>query len=209
VTLKAQNLEAALPEIVDRDLVDVFVGLGNGLVQDRVAALVGRERLVAGIVEWGATNLAPGHLSQTTRNVFVVGELDGPARERTDRLAVCSDGRRDTCKHEHSRPDLVEAAGQQRVFGARRGRWRALSRRRAHAAGRRALCALWSEGHRVGLAEGLELEPVLGIPATRSSSPLTDRRPGGFCAHRRALETALALAGATKASMLQDVERGH
>jgi len=87
ITLKAQNLELALPEIVERDLVDVFAGLGNGLVQDRVAALVGGERLVAGIVEWGATNVAPGHLSQTTRNVFVVGELDGPVRERTERLA--------------------------------------------------------------------------------------------------------------------------
>jgi 2-dehydropantoate 2-reductase len=87
ITLKAPSLEAALPEIVERDLADVFVGLGNGLVQERVAALVGGERLVAGIVEWGATKLGPGHLSQTTRNVFVVGELDGPARQRTGRLA--------------------------------------------------------------------------------------------------------------------------
>ena len=60
VTLKAADLEAALPAL--RDRVDAFVSLGNGLVQDRVASLVGGERLLAGTVEWGATNLGPGRL---------------------------------------------------------------------------------------------------------------------------------------------------
>ena len=56
-------------------------------MQDRLAELVGPDNLIAGIVEWGATNLGPGHLAQTTRGPFVVGELDGPPRERTHRLA--------------------------------------------------------------------------------------------------------------------------
>jgi 2-dehydropantoate 2-reductase len=207
ITLKAPSLEAALPEIVERDLVDVFVGLGNGLVQDRVAALVGGERLVAGIVEWGATNLGPGHLSQTTRNVFVVGELDGPARERTERLA-----------------GVLGTVAEARVSANIRGQiWSKLLVNSAFsglgvvggvlyrdiaagAAGRRALCALWSEGHRVGLAEGLELEPVLGIAADELVVA-GDEQPDS-ARIERALDTALALAGATKASMLQDVERG-
>jgi 2-dehydropantoate 2-reductase len=210
VTLKAQNLEAALPEIVDRDLVDVFVGLGNGLVQDRVAALVGRERLVAGIVEWGATNLAPGHLSQTTRNVFVVGELDGPARERTDRLAGVLGTVAETRVSTNIRGQIWSKLLVNSVFSGLGVVGGVLYRDvAAHAAGRRALCALWSEGHRVGLAEGLELEPVLGIPADALVIAADGPQAGRDSARiDGALETALALAGATKASMLQDVERG-
>ena len=96
VTLKAAFHEAALPPLRERDAAECFVSLGNGLVQDRVAGLVGPERLIAGIVEWGATNLGPGHLAQTTSGPFVVGELDGPPRERTRRLAeaLAPQGRR-------------------------------------------------------------------------------------------------------------------
>ena len=45
--------------------------------------MVGEGKLIAGIVEWGATNLGPGHLAQTTEGPFVVGPRD----ERTRRLA--------------------------------------------------------------------------------------------------------------------------
>ena len=210
ITLKAPSLEAALPGIVERDLVDVFVGLGNGLVQDRVAALVGGERLVAGIVEWGATNLGPGHLSQTTRNVFVVGELDGRTRERTDRLARVLGTVAETRVSTNIRGQIWSKLLVNSVFSGLGVVGGVLYRDvAAHPAGRRALCALWSEGHRVGLAEGLELEPVLGIAAdalvVAGDGPLSGRASERI---ERALETALALAGATKASMLQDVERG-
>ena len=94
ITLKAPNIPDVLPALRDRDLVDVFVSLGNGLVQQRVAAIVGADRLIAGTVEFGATNLGPGHVSQTTRNPYVIGELDGwkfavPAYSA---LIVCAPG---------------------------------------------------------------------------------------------------------------------
>jgi 2-dehydropantoate 2-reductase len=207
VTLKAQNLEAALAEIVARDLVEVFAGLGNGLVQDRVAALVGRERLVAGIVEWGATNLGAGHLSQTTRNVFVVGELDGSARERTDRLARVLATVAEVRVSTNIRGQIWSKLLVNSAFSGLGVVGGVLYRDvAAHDAGRRALCGLWSEGHRVGLAEGLELEPVLGIAADELVVAV-DGQPD-WARIERALDTALALAGATKASMLQDVERG-
>ena len=41
VTLKAPHLESALGPLVERDLARTFVSLGNGLVQDRIAAIVG------------------------------------------------------------------------------------------------------------------------------------------------------------------------
>jgi 2-dehydropantoate 2-reductase len=57
VTLKAPHLEAGLGPLVERGLARTFVSLGNGLVQDRIAAIVGDENLIVGTVEWGATNL--------------------------------------------------------------------------------------------------------------------------------------------------------
>ena len=68
-------------------------------------------------------------------------------------------------------------------------------------AGRAALLAVWGEGCRVGAAQGLELDEVLGIqPAALLAD---DAREVD-----EALQTVARLAGATKASMLQDVERG-
>jgi 2-dehydropantoate 2-reductase len=77
VTLKAAHHDAVKP------LKGTFVSLGNGLVQERLEALVGQGNLISGIVEWGATNLGPGHLAQTTTGPFVVG----PPSDRTQRLA--------------------------------------------------------------------------------------------------------------------------
>jgi 2-dehydropantoate 2-reductase len=87
LTLKAPHLEAALGPLVERGLAETFVSLGNGLVQDRIAGIVGEGKLVIGTVEWGATNLGPGHLAQTTRAPFVIGEPDGHTRDRTRLLA--------------------------------------------------------------------------------------------------------------------------
>src|SRR5215207_5522622 len=78
------TLKAAHHEVVKTLMgVETFVSLGNGLVQERLADMVGAERLIAGIVEWGATNLGPGHLAQTTEGPFVIG----PRSERVQRLA--------------------------------------------------------------------------------------------------------------------------
>src|SRR5215212_6059657 len=87
VTLKAPHLEAALGPLVERGLAETFVSLGNGLVQDRIAEIVGSENLVVGTVEWGATNLGAGHLAQTTNGPFVIGEPEGETKERTRLLA--------------------------------------------------------------------------------------------------------------------------
>jgi 2-dehydropantoate 2-reductase len=87
ITLKAPHLESALGPLLDLGLVNTFVSLGNGLVQERVAGIVGEGRLIWGTVEWGATNLGPGHLARTTRGPFIIGEPDGSVRDRTRMLA--------------------------------------------------------------------------------------------------------------------------
>ncbi len=200
VTLKAAYLQAALPGL--RDQVHTFVSLGNGLVQDRVASLVGEDRLLIGTVEWGATNLGPGRLAQTTRAPFVIGEPDGSDSERLQQLRAA-----------------LETAAEVRVSHNIRGQvwsklllnstWSGLGvvsgllyREVAeHPVGRRLAIAVWREGVAVGHAQGLELQELVGVPAEDIGSEDPD-------VSDRAIDTMIGQLGATKASMLQDIERG-
>jgi 2-dehydropantoate 2-reductase len=205
ITLKAPHLESALGPLLDQGLVDTFVSLGNGLVQERVAGIVGEERLIWGTVEWGATNLGPGHLARTTRGPFIIGEPDGSVRARTRQLA-----------------EALEPVDEARVTENIRGQvWSKLLVNSAFSGlgaisgllyrevvkdpdGREAALAVWREGYEVGMAQNLELEDVLGVPA----ESLAVRGPADRERADEALEVAMEQAGATKASMLQDLERG-
>jgi 2-dehydropantoate 2-reductase len=59
--------------------------LQNGLCEERVAAIVGAERVVGAIVAWGASMPQPGQYEQTAKGGFSLGRLDGaidqPLRE--------------------------------------------------------------------------------------------------------------------------------
>ncbi len=205
VTLKAPHLEGALCPLKERGLVETYVSLGNGLVQERVAGIVGEENLVWGTVEWGGTNLGPGHLARTTRGPFVIGEPDGSVRDRTRSLAAA-----------------LETVDKVRVTTNIRGQvWYKLLVNSAFSGlgavsgllyrevvadpgGKEAALALWREGFDVGLAQGIELDEVLGVPA----EALVVRGPGDRECADEALGVAMNQAGATKASMLQDLERG-
>jgi 2-dehydropantoate 2-reductase len=205
VTLKAPHLEAALGPLVERGVAQTFVSLGNGLVQERIAGIVGPERLIWGTVEWGATNLGPGHLARTTRNPFIIGEPDGGTRERTRLLAV-----------------VLGAVDEARITENIRGQvWSKLLVNSAFSGlgaisgllyrevledpdGREAALAVWREGYDVGMAQNLDLEEVFGIPA----GSLVVRGPADRGRADEAVEVAIQRAGATKASMLQDLERG-
>lgn len=200
VTLKAAYLQAALPGL--RDRVETFVSLGNGLVQDRVASLVGEERLLIGTVEWGATNLGPGRLAQTTRAPFVIGEPDGSDSQRLERLGAA-----------------LGTAAEVRISHNIRGQvwsklllnstWSGLGVASGllygevaeHPVGRRLAVALWREGVAVGHAQDLELQELVGVPAQDIGSEDPE-------VSDRAIDTMIGQLGATKASMLQDIERG-
>jgi 2-dehydropantoate 2-reductase len=205
VTLKAPHLEAALGPLVERNLARTFVSLGNGLVQDRIATIVGDENLVVGTVEWGATNLGAGHLAQTTRAPFVIGEPDGEPKDRTRLLA-----------------EALETVAEVRITRNISGQvWSKLLVNSAFSglgavsgllyreivadpSGREAALAVWREGYDVGVAQEIMLDEVLGVPA----DSLVVRRPEDRQRADEALDVAMGYAGATKASMLQDLERG-
>ena len=205
VTLKAPHLESALGPLVERGLARTFVSLGNGLVQDRIAAIVGDDNLVVGTVEWGATNLGAGHLAQTTLAPFVIGEPEGSTKQRTRLLA-----------------EVLERVAEVRITENISGQvWSKLLVNSAFSGlgavsgllysevvadpdGREAALAVWREGYDVGVAQRITMDEVLGVPA----DSLVVRGPEDRQRADEALEVAMGYAGATKASMLQDLERG-
>src|SRR4051812_19732372 len=203
IGVKSPFHRAALEPLAAAGRIGAFVTLGNGLIQDRIAEIVGRERLLACLVEWAGTNLGPGRLVRDTTGGMVVGELDGAVRERTRLLARC-----------------LEAVGDARVTGNIRGMiWSkllvnstftglsAISGLRyggvaQHPDGREAVFGLWREGFAVARAEGLALERILDAEPHELASE--DRATA-----QAALDRVMALAGNAKPSMLQDLEHGR
>jgi len=205
VTLKAPHLEAALEPLAEGGLAATYVSLCNGLVQERIAGIVGAENLVWGTVEWGSTNLGPGRLAQTTRAPFVIGEPDGATRDRTRLLAEALGTVEDVRLTENIRGQvwsklLVNSSlsGLGAVSGLL---YREVME---DPEGREVALSLWREGYDVGMAQGLTLEKVLGVEA----GDLVLRGPEDRGQVEEAIGVAMGYAGATKASMLQDLERG-
>jgi 2-dehydropantoate 2-reductase len=205
LTLKAPHLEATLGPLRDRGIAKAFVSLGNGLVQDSIARLVGEENLIVGTVEWGATNLGPGHLAQTTRAPFVIGEVDGSVRDRTWLLASILETVAEVRVTDNIRGQVWSKLLVNSTFSGLGVVSGLLYRKIAEdTAGREAAYALWREGYDVGQAEELDLAEVLGVPAEALVVRGTADRQGAD----EALEVVMGQVGATKASMLQDLERG-
>ena len=199
IAVKSPHHRTALEPVVATGAVESFVSLGNGLIQDRLAEIVGPDRLLSCLVEWGGTNLGPGRASRDTDAPMVVGELDGSERERTRAVARCLEAVAEVRVTRNLRGQiwsklLVNSActGLSAVSGLRYGGVA------AHPDGRACLYAIWTEGVAVGEAEGLTLERVLAV------------EPDELVAHDdAALDRMMAIAGNTKPSMLQDLEQGR
>lgn len=203
LTLKASHLEEAVEPL--RDVAATFVPLGNGLAEERVARVVGADRVLGGTVEWGATTLGPAHVAQTATAPFVIGELDGSTRERTSLLARVLEPVAEVRVTDNIRGQIWSKLLVNSTFsalGAVSGlRYREVV---ADPVGRELVYPLWSEGFEVARAEGIVLEEVVGIrPEAMAVRNPEDRRRAD-----EALETLMRHIGDVKASMLQDLERG-
>ena len=58
----------------------------NGLCEDRVAKIVGRQRVIGAVVAWGASMIGPGRYERTSRGGFTVGSLAGAMDESTRQI---------------------------------------------------------------------------------------------------------------------------
>jgi 2-dehydropantoate 2-reductase len=68
-----------------------IVSLQNGLNEELIARAVGAERTVGCLVNWAADWQAPGRVLHGGDGALVLGELDGRASERVQRLAKLLD----------------------------------------------------------------------------------------------------------------------
>lgn len=206
LTVKSLALRSAVAPLVEGDLVDTYVSLGNGLVHDLVESLVGRDRLIVGLVEWGATNLGPGHLRQTTDAPTVVGELDGNYTERLARLqrvlaSIAEAKTTSTIANQVWTKLLLNStfSGLGAIGGCL---YREVV---ADPVGRDVALQLWREGYETALALGMTPGEIFAIPASR----LVAGGETGRAAAESALEQLMVRAGPTKASMLQDLQRSR
>jgi 2-dehydropantoate 2-reductase len=60
----------------------VLVSLQNGICEQALAEIVGRERVMGCVVGWGATMHGPGELEVTSHGEFVIGAIDGKPDHR-------------------------------------------------------------------------------------------------------------------------------
>jgi 2-dehydropantoate 2-reductase len=82
-------LKDLLPYLDDQSVV---LSLQNGIPEEKVASIVGQERVIAGSVEFGATFIEPGVSRLTTefnrfkQYAFQIGELNGETTERIQKI---------------------------------------------------------------------------------------------------------------------------
>ena len=69
-----EAINTILPHLGNTSLV---VSLQNGMNEDMIASMIGKERTIGAVVGWGCTNIGPGHLKQTSEGKNIIGTLDG------------------------------------------------------------------------------------------------------------------------------------
>lgn len=189
--------------------------LANGLVEERISPILGRSRVLGGIVAFGASMLAPGVVEQTSGGGVVFGHLEGG---HTDVV---------TTQWGDAMRALGTVAHTENLRGAR---WSKLAINCAisslgtlggarlgvlmrHRFVRRLCLEIMTEVTQVALAEAVELEKVAGTldlewMALDDDERLANGSPSLFAKH-----TVLLAVGAKyrrlRSSMLSAIERGR
>src|SRR5438876_4433898 len=185
------------------------VDFQNGINDERVAAVVGRERTLGSVVTIGAGMYEPGHAMRTDTGAigFKIGELDGKDTERARELAKIMS-------------DVAVTKVTTNLFGER---WSKLAincmanpiaglsglgtaELRVEPGPRRLAVFLGAEVIRVGRARGFEVEPIWGIAPQRFLDAAEGR--GLADVEAEISRDARSRAGG-RPSLLQDVLRGR
>jgi 2-dehydropantoate 2-reductase len=187
----------------------VVVDFQNGINDERVAAVAGRDRTLGCVILIGAGMYEPGHALRTdTQTVgFKIGELDGRQTDRARRLAEMLS-------------DVATAVVTPNLFGER---WSKLAVNcmanplcglsglgsaeiRSEPGPARIAVQVAAEAITVGRKCGYEVEPIYGIETQRFVEAAAGRDTERLLADMAA--GAKKLAGG-RPSMLQDVMRGR
>lgn len=215
LAMKATEVEQSARAVAGRLSPEGYVvTLQNGVVEDCVAGILGRERVVGALVGWGATMHAPGVYEMTSRGELVVGELDGRVTPRVQQVKAVLDPAAPTTVSTNIYGVLWSKLAINCVIttlGAVSGQLLGdMLRRRAV---RRLALVLISEVIDVAQAQGITLEPVGGtLDLARLYLP-PGRRTTGFSPSLVMKHAIILLVGIKfrrlKSSMLQSLERGR
>jgi 2-dehydropantoate 2-reductase len=187
----------------------VVVDFQNGINDERVAAVAGRERTLGCVILIAAGMYEPGHAMRTDAGHagFKIGELDGRETDRARRLA-------------ETMSDVARAVVTPNLFGER---WSKLAVNcmanplcglsglgsaeiRSEPGPARIAVQVAAEAITVGRKCGFEVEPIYGIETQRFVDAAAGRDADRLLAEMAA--GAKKLAGG-RPSMLQDVMRGR
>lgn len=186
----------------------------NGLCEERVARIAGRERTLGAVVAWGASMAAPGVYERTSDGGFTVGRLDGApddhARELARRLEAVAPVRltENLLGARWSKLAINCAISTLGTIGG--DRLGPLMRR---AFVRRLALEIMTEAASVARAKGVRLEKVAGT-VELDWLALTDAERRGGDRPRVAAKHAVLLAAGfryrrLRSSMLSAIERGR
>jgi 2-dehydropantoate 2-reductase len=215
LAMKATEVERAARDVADYLSPEGYVvTLQNGVVEDRVGAILGREQVVGALVGWGATMHAPGIYEMTSRGELVVGGLDGQVTPRVQRLKATLDAAAPTTISTNIYGVLWSKLAINCIIttlGAVTGQL--LGEMLQRRAIRRLALVITSEMMDVAEAHEVSLEPVGGtLDLYRLYLP-SDRRAGGFGLDLIAKHAIMLAVGLKfrylKSSMLQSLERGR
>jgi len=187
----------------------VVVDFQNGINDERVAAIAGRERTLGSVITIGAGMYEPGHAMRTDTGAigFKIGELDGKDTERARELARIMS-------------DVAVTKVTTNLFGER---WSKLAVNcmanpiaglsglgtaevRTLPTPRLIAIYVGGEAVKVGRACGFEVEPIYGITAQRFVDAYEGR---GLAEVEADVAAEGARRGGGRPSLLQDVMRGR
>jgi 2-dehydropantoate 2-reductase len=187
----------------------VVVDFQNGMNDERVAAIAGRERTLGCVITIGAGLYEAGHAMRTDRGEigFKIGELDGRDTERARRLAEVMSavaGARVTTNLVGERWSKLAVNCMANPLAGLSG-WGS-AEVRSEPVPRRIGIHVAAEVVLVGRAAGHEVEPIYGIAAQRFVDAVASRDLGPV---ERDLAASARFLSGGRPSMLQDVLRGR
>lgn len=193
VLVQVKSTETAAATRAAGPLIDdetIFLTLQNGLGnREAIAAVVGEKRALAGVTYDSAAMVGPGHVRHTNVSRTYVGEMDGRTSPRVERIAAVFSSAGIPTSVSDNLLDL---------------QWgKLLVNAAANAAGAITGC---TAGELVRHAGSRELTRLVAEETAAVARAVGADLPDDAAAK---VHQALAAAGDSKPSMLQDVERGR
>jgi 2-dehydropantoate 2-reductase len=181
----------------------------NGLCEERVAAIVGPERVIGAVVAFGASSPSPGVAERTSRGDILLGRLDGSEDELLVRAAMALSA----VAPAHVTRNLLGARWSKLAINCAVSSLGTLGGDRlgpllAHLFVRRLGLQVITEVVQVAAAEGVTLERVARVDLRRVALRPGQRRGASLALKHGVLLAVGARYRRLRSSMLAAIERG-